>query len=351
MNEERLKAWLGLSLLYPGSGVAIHELLQHHQSDPCATLANGNSQKSLTNEQNSLIEAALAWRGPQRELLTPDSEYYPDALRRLPDAPLLLYVMGEISLLTEPQLAIVGSRTPTPGGSDNARGFAAELSRAGLLITSGLALGIDAAAHEGCLAASGKTIAVIGTGIDRVYPARHRDLAHKISLQGAIVSEFPMGTPPLKGNFPRRNRLIAGLSLGTLVVEAALSSGSLITAREALEAGREVFAIPGSIHNPLSRGCHALIRQGAKLVETAQDVLEDLGWLASALHAEQLQMTEFSTDPEHDALLEAMGFDPVNADVLVERTGYPPENVAGMLLTLELNSRIDAVPGGYLRRK
>ena len=253
---------------------------------------------------------------------------------------------GSAPLLNGKSLAIVGSRNPTPQGEANASAFAAELAAAGLSIVSGLALGIDAAAHRGAMKAGGHTIAVIGTGADRIYPARNRELAHAICEHGAILSEFPLGTPPLPGNFPRRNRLIAGLSRGCLVVEAAARSGSLITARLAADFGREVFAIPGSIHSPLSKGCHQLIRQGAKLVESAQDVLEELGWASATASA----LPAASAAQGTDALLMALGHDPCTIDVLAARAGLTPDALLAMLLQLELEGHVASLPGGRYQR-
>ncbi len=289
-----LARWLTLRRL-PGAGVGTpRELLEYFGSVENVFSANrGQLEKSLAVKREAIeailsgpdetaLKPELDWLGePQHYLLVWSDPDYPPLLRKIPDPPVMLYVMGDRKLLSRPQLAIVGSRNPTPMGRENARAFAKNLADAGLIITSGMALGIDGAAHRGALEAGGQTIAVAGTGLDRVYPSRHRDLAHDIVRHGALVSEFPLGTPPKPENFPVRNRLISGLSLGTLVVEAALQSGSLITARLATDQGREVFAIPGSIHSPQSRGCHALIRQGVKLVETAQDILEELGPLAS----------------------------------------------------------------------
>jgi DNA processing protein len=252
------------------------------------------------------------------------------------------------------QLAMVGSRNPTPGGVRTATDFAAHLARAGLVITSGLALGIDAASHAGALEAGQPTIAVMGTGLDRVYPGSHRELAHRIAEQGALVSEFPVGSQPRPENFPRRNRIISGLSLGTLVVEAASRSGSLISARCAADQGREVFAIPGSIHNPLARGCHALIRQGAKLVETAGDVVNELGALALAGTLQEVANPAAAEapalDPEYATLLDAIGFDPVPVDVLVATCGLTPAEVSSMLLQLELRGFVASSPGGLYNR-
>jgi len=242
---------------------------------------NASINVILDGVDTAAFEAELAWLSETgHHLVTWADTDYPPLLREIPAPPVVLYVIGDRQSLSHPQFAIVGSRNPTPMGRENAQAFAKTLAGAGLTITSGLALGIDGAAHRGALDAGGKTIAVVGTGLDRVYPARHRDLAYAVVQQGALVSEFPLGTPPKSENFPVRNRIISGLSLGTLVVEAAVQSGSLITARLATEQGREVFAIPGSIHSPQARGCHALIRQGAKLVETAQDILEELGPLS-----------------------------------------------------------------------
>ena len=265
----------------------------------------------------------------------------------------LLFGHGDPGLLCSPQLAIVGSRNPSVSGRQTAGEFAAHLAAVGITISSGLASGIDGAAHLGALRADGFTLAVAATGLDRVYPADHRDLAHRIAEQGVLVSEFPPGTPPRRDHFPRRNRIIAGLALGTLVVEAAVRSGSLITARLAAEQGREVFAIPGSIHNPLARGCHRLIRQGAKLVETAQDVLEELAPLlgtrssaASLSDDEPPQLRLQTLDPEYRQLLASLGHDPLPADQLIERSGLTAEAVSSMLLLLELEGYVSSAPGG-----
>jgi DNA processing protein len=262
-------------------------------------------------------------------------------------------VQGSVEALSAAQLAMVGSRSPTPAGRATAREFGAWFAGAGLTVTSGLAVGIDAASHEGALAGGGASIAVFATGLDRVYPAEHAALARRIRAAGALVSDFPPRTPPLRRHFPRRNRIIAGLSLGTLVVEAARYSGSLITARFALEYGREVFAIPGSIHSPLSRGCHQLIRDGATLVEQASDVLSQL-----RIPFSNEQLTTPSTAPEtprgldkeYEMLLDALGFEPATIDVLVARTHLPGESVASMLLILELEGRVAALPGGRYGR-
>ena len=278
-------------------------------------------------------------------------DMYPELLAGIASPPAQLYVNGDPEILHLPALAIVGSRNPTTGGAQTAFEFARHLGATGFCIVSGLAQGIDAAAHSGALAAGAPTVAFLGHGIDRVYPAANRDLARDIARRGALVSEFPLGTAPGRALFPQRNRLISGLCLGTLVVEAARRSGSLITARLAAEEGREVFAIPGSIHNPLSRGCHQLIRQGAKLVEAADDILSELAPLAGHM----LQTVDQSTgsdpspvevDAEYVKLLEAIGHDPVNADELVARSGLTIEQVSSMLLILELEGKIEKLSGG-----
>jgi DNA processing protein len=279
-------------------------------------------------------------------LIAWDDADYPRALLDIGHPPPVLFYIGRRQLLNRPTFAIVGSRHATPQGKENARQFSLALAAAGLTVASGLALGIDASAHEGALDTDASTIAVIGTGPDRVYPARNRDLARRIAERGGILSEFLPGTPPRTENFPRRNRLISGLARGVLVVEATLSSGSLITARWAGEQGREVFAIPGSIHSPFAKGCHKLIREGAKLVETAQDVLVELG-----LGAPGARRTPSPIDASDDpALLVAMGHDPVNVDQLVERTGEPAEAIVAALIRLELDERICALPGGCWQR-
>ncbi|MCP5157983.1 MAG: DNA-protecting protein DprA [Gammaproteobacteria bacterium] len=306
------------------------------------------------------VEADLAWL-EQRDnhLLALADLRYPPLLRQISYPPPLLFVHGDPDCLRTPQLAIVGTRNPTPLGRETAHRFAEHLASAGMIITSGLALGIDTAAHMGTLAnREGRTIAVMGTGLDRVYPAKNRELAHTIAERGALVSELPTGTPVAAGNFPQRNRLISGLALGVLVVEAAARSGSLITARLALDQGREVFAIPGSIHNPLAKGCHALIREGAKLVEMATDILEELGSLAVAgaiaSSADALPKVVGArvdqVDEEYRQLLVAMSDEPCGIDLLVERCGLTAEVVSSMLLILELEGYVAAVPGGFYCR-
>jgi DNA processing protein len=300
------------------------------------------------------VAADLEWLGQSGTVIVLSTEPgYPPLLRQTSGAPAALYVQGSVPLLATPQLAMVGSRSPTPAGRSTAREFAAWFARAGFTVTSGLATGIDAASHEGALKVDGATIAVFGTGLDRVYPSANRALAERIRAHGALVSELPPGSAPLKQNFPLRNRIIAGLSLGTLVVEAARDSGSLITARHALDAGREVFAIPGSIHSPLSRGCHQLIKAGAVLVEEAEDVTRELGF---SLPKERLTSAPVAAigpgelDKEYEMLLDALGFAPATIDSLVARTELPSESIASMLLILELEGRVAALPGGRYGR-
>ena len=402
MDPDELVAWLRLALT-PGVGndtarrlLAAFGLPQAIFTQTQAALGHLVSPaqaRALAQPPDALaaqVLATQAWldgaeAGMGRAVATLGDARYPAALLALEDPPLMLYLLGQVQLLDSEQksahvradqartainniafgwpdkaLALVGSRNPTPQGVQNARQFARALADAGLAVVSGLALGVDGAAHEGALAALDEgapatrlvTLAVIGTGIDRVYPRQHRALAHRIAAHGLIVSEYPLGTPPLAPNFPRRNRIIAGLSAGTLVVEAALPSGSLITARLASEQGKEVFAIPGSIHSPLSRGCHALIRQGAKLVETAQDVLEELRWpappttgsAAAALPADD------APNAQEAALLQALGADPVSLDALQARTGLDTARLQARLLELELAGRVGRLPGGLFQR-
>ena len=329
-------------------------------SDAGASHALADWLQNRRRHADAGIAAELRWLEHDAHHFVPlVSVSYPPLLAELSDAPIGLFVRGAPMALSLPQLAIVGSRNPTAGGRDNAASFAAHLARCGLAITSGLAIGIDAAAHQGALAAAGITVAVCGTGLDIDYPSANCTLADEVAVRGALVSEFPLGTPPLQANFPRRNRIISGLTLGTLVVEAAVRSGSLITARLAAEQGREVFAIPGSIHNPLARGCHQLIRQGAKLVETADDIFAELhalvGTLASAPQAAAGAAAAEAAGPvldkAYEILLDALGFEPAGVDKLVERTGLAADEVASMLLILELDGKLESRPGGqYVRR-
>lgn len=369
MDRSELGAWLRL-LETPGLGLeAARRLLAAGGSPQAALELPAAAQRELLTPKQrqalsempalwpDLLDKTWAWieANPAHSLLTLGEPDYPAALLATADPPLLLYLAGRRELLASPGLAIVGSRSPTPQGRDNAEHFAKALSQAGLTIISGLALGIDAAAHRGGLAAAASSIGVLGTGLDQIYPSRHRELAAEMLQHGLLISEYSLGTPALPPNFPRRNRIIAGLSLGCLVVEAALRSGSLITARLASEAGREVFAIPGSIHSPLSKGCHALIRQGAKLVETAQDVLEELPPQATAPAATSL----VTASSEAGALpagapaqvLAQMGFDPVSLDSLMARGGWPAHELSAHLLELELEGHVERLPGQLFQRR
>jgi DNA processing protein len=307
--------------------------------------------EAIRNPDWQLVESDLAWSGkPDQHIITLEDPSYPEQLKQIADPPPVLFVRGNPDLLSRPQIAIVGSRNPSTLGRETAFQFAKALSMHGFMICSGLALGIDAAGHEGALQGHGLTVAITGTGPDRIYPATNKKLAMQIIEQGAIVTELPPGTPAKAHHFPRRNRIISGLCRGLLVVEAAKESGSLITARLALEQNREVFAIPGSIHNPLARGCNALIREGAKLVETVQDILEELNQYY------QLDMNYAPTheqsmlDLEQQTLLNLVMYDPTSIDDLVEKTGKSVEMIASMLLILELNGYISAVAGGCYTR-
>lgn len=313
----------------------------------------------LRHDNAQQVETALAWASePGNAILTLADAAYPQLLLQTADPPCLLYVKGRCELLNRPALGMVGARAATPQGEANATAFAESFSQAGLCVVSGLASGIDAAAHRGALKGEGSTIAVVGTGADRIYPARNAALAREISQRGVVISEFALGTPPAPHNFPRRNRLIAGLSRGVLVVEAALESGSLTTARLAAEQGREVFAIPGSIHSPTARGCHSLIRQGAKLVECAGDVLEELHWapacgpdrLAPPSGAGCSDETGNEGDDESGRVLAQMGFDPVDPDALAQRTGLTADALFAILTMLELEGRISRLAGGRFQR-
>ena len=313
----------------------------------------------LKTPDTAAVERSRAWLGARdRHLVTFGSEHYPPRLAELVDAPLALWVNGaNLSLLTDAQLAIVGSRNPTSGGRDNAHAFARYLAERGLTITSGLAIGIDGAGHRGALAAAGSTIAVLGSGLDTIYPRVHAELAAVIAARGLLVSEYPPGVEPKKWHFPQRNRIIAGLTLGTLVVEATRRSGSLITARLAADYGREVFAIPGSIHNPLARGCHLLIRGGAKLVEEAADIFVELAAhlkidLATLERERANDARESATidAPEYRNVLELLGFEPRSITALSEASGLTAAELSSMLLVLELEGFVEALPGGRYSR-
>jgi DNA processing protein len=339
----------------------------------------------LQHPDPALLQSDLAWlQAPGQELIPFDDERYPALLAELPHAPAALFVAGDVDALWQPQLAVIGSRNPTAGGLENARDFAGTLARQGFTITSGLALGIDGAAHQAALDAGAMTVAVLGSGLDEVYPSTNRRLAERIRERGALVSEFPPGTHAQRSHFPSRNRIISGLSLGVLVIEAALNSGSLITARLAAEQGREVFALPGSIHNPLAKGCHRLIREGARLVETDAEILQELAPLAGRLAASLREQVagaspasdrlaallnskpwpkademlvnsgsepNLADDPDYAQLWDCLGHDPVPVDTLIASSGLTAKAVSAMLLMLELRGRVEAHPGGAFSRK
>ena len=347
IDRDELAAWLQL-LESPGVGRdGARRLLATHGS-PQAVVAAKVLAEPLASFP-ALLDATLAWLAADecRRVVTLGDPAYPNSLLETADPPLLLYAQGRIELLGADSIAIVGSRNATRQGLDNARSFAAQLSDAGFTVVSGLALGIDASAHEGGLEGAGSTVAVVGTGLDSAYPTRNRPLANRISEYGLLISEYSLGTPPLPAHFPQRNRIIAGLARATLVVEAAPQSGSLITARLANEAGRDVFAIPGSIHSPQSRGCHALIKQGAKLVESVADIIEELR--PSAVPRARRQAAPASI-AVHDPILEALGFDPLTLDALAERTGWAPAELNIRLLDLELDGRVARLPGQRFQR-
>ena len=369
MRRDELAGWLRLALTYQLGDAAARKLLAafglphaifEQDTATLAQVVDRARAEALRKEPAgfaALLDTTLQWleQDPEhRQVLTLGDPDYPAALLAMEDPPLMLYRLGMLAKAPERALAVVGSRNPTPQGLQNARRFSKAFAEARVTVVSGMALGIDGAAHDGALegapAGTVATIAVIGTGLDIVYPKQHRELAHRIAGRGMIVSEYPLGTPPLQQNFPRRNRLIAGLSQGTLVVEAALQSGSLITARLASEQGKEVFAIPGSIHSPHSRGCHALIRQGAKLVETVGDVLEELRFDVSLAPPAPPREQEEGTTSAAGGLLQAMGYDPASLDALCARTGHPVAMLQTQLLELELAGHVARMPGGLFQR-
>lgn len=357
-QDPGLASWLQLTLT-PGLGPStirgmlrqfgLPELVLARKSAELAGYAAPSVLEALYSETvRRAVAQALSWlEQPGSAIVTLADATYPRLLLEITDPPPLLYARGRLELLQRPCIAVVGSRNATAQGSANAESFARALSASGLTIVSGLALGIDAAAHRGGLAGPGSTIGVLGTGIDVVYPRSNGPLAAEMAERGLMISEFPLGTGALASNFPRRNRLISGLAQGCLVVEAALASGSLITARSAAEQGREVFAVPGSIHSPVSKGCHALIKSGAKLVESAEDVLTELGGFRASGFA---STTQSSADSDNDGLLRHMGHDPVDVDALCVRAGLSAEQVSSELLRLELAGRVAALPGGLFQR-
>ncbi len=356
-TDADLASWLRLTLT-PGVGPRTAQLLLKTFGSPEAACTAGTAALEkvvpravatalASGSREAAIERHLAWaEQPGNHVVTLADDDYPHALLEIGDPPVVLFAKGRRELIAAPSIAIVGSRNATPQGLATAKAFARALSDAGLVITSGLALGIDAAAHEGGLEGSSSTIAVTGTGLDIVYPARNRALAHRIAERGVMMSEFALGTGAIAHNFPRRNRLISGLARGVLVVEAAVKSGSLTTARFAAEQGREVFAIPGSIHSPVSRGCHALIKQGAKLVESAQDVLEEL----RIAHARPEPEAERDPEATLDPLLTHLGHDPCDLDTLAARSGLGVDVLIARLLELELEGQVASLPGGRYQR-
>ena len=359
-----LASWLQLTLT-PGLGSATLRKLLSHFGLPENVLAAGRADLArftgaqVIRELDSAavgegVQQALAWlEVPGNAIVTLADATYPSLLLEISDPPAVLYCRGRIELLNRPALAVVGSRNATAQGNGNAEQFAGSFSAAGLTIVSGLAQGIDAAAHRGGLSGEGSTIAVLGTGVDRIYPRINTPLGEEIASRGLLLSEFALGTKALAHNFPRRNRLISGLAQGCLVVEAALASGSLITARAAAEQGREIFAVPGSIHSPLSKGCHALIKSGAKLSESAEDVLSELSSFRRSGPVPNRSTMKASTEARSDAdepLLACMGFDPADVDSLCMRAGLPAEKISAELLRLELAGRVTALPGGLYQR-
>ncbi|MCB1956663.1 MAG: DNA-processing protein DprA [Rhodocyclaceae bacterium] len=356
-----LAAWLRLSLT-PGLGDAGQRSLLaafglpdqiFAASRPALARVVGDRIAAVLvdADREAAVSEHLAWAAePGHHVLTLADSGYPRDLLATADPPTVLFAKGRAELLDRTGIAIVGARSATAQGASNARAFAATLARSGLTIVSGLALGIDAAAHEGGLEGEGGTIAVIGTGPDRIYPSRNQALARRIAREGLILSEFPLGTPARRHHFPRRNRILSGLARGVLVVEAAVGSGSLITARLAAEQGREVFAIPGSIHSPLSRGCHRLIREGAKLVESAGDVLEELQWTARTTPPMTAPPPESGDTDEAGGVLAGLGYDPVDTDTLLQRSGLTADALSAILLTMELDGRITRLPGGRFQR-
>ena len=360
-QDPGLASWLQLSLT-PGLGSATLRKLLQQFGLPQAVLARRRAELSTIASPAALaaldsdpvaqsVQRALEWAAqPRHAVITLADASYPKLLLEIADPPPLLYACGRVELLQRFALAIVGSRNATQQGLANAEAFARTLSESGLTVVSGLALGIDAAAHRGGLAGPGSTVAVLGTGIDIIYPQRNSALASEIAERGLLLSEFALGTAPAAQNFPRRNRLISGLARGCLVVEAAVASGSLITARAAAEQGREVFAVPGSIHSPLSKGCHALIKSGAKLVESAEDVLTELSGFRPSGYASTREPAKRASEQVDGSLLAHMGHDPVDVDSLCLRAGLSAEQVSSELLRLELDGRVAALPGGLYQR-
>ena len=373
INEDERAFWLALHRTKGLGPVGQTKLVNAFPSVKEIFAADGHTLKTFGLNDKSItsickpdwksIRADMAWLdGPYHHMVTIDSKDYPPLLREISDPPIILFAHGRLEILKSIQIGVVGSRNPDVAGKKTADEFARELTYAGATVTSGLALGIDSCSHEGALSANGCTIAVTGNGLDMTYPARNKALAEKIVESGVLVSEFSPGTKPIPANFPRRNRIISGMSTGVLVVQAALRSGSLITARYAMEQGREVFAIPGSIHNPLTKGCHALIKQGAKLVESVNDIIEELGSLATVIIDENTSnkidvkndakndLGEEKLDVDYKVLLDSMAYDPISIDRLIELTGLTTDSVTSMLLILELRGLVISQAGGMYMR-
>jgi DNA processing protein len=362
--DARAQAWARLQISGVGPRPLVDLLRAFGSPEAILAATSGERRKVVASPAAKVLDAApdasrlaatLAWLGqPGHGIVAWDDADYPPPLLEIGDPPPVFYCLGRRELLARPALAIVGSRNATPQGIADAEAFAAALSAAGLTIVSGLAQGIDAAAHRGALREAGSSIAVVGTGLDRVYPAKNRDLAHELAARGLLISEFAPGTPPLAQNFPRRNRLVSGLARGVLVVEATLSSGSLITARLGGEQGREVFALPGSIHSPFSKGCHRLLREGAKLVETAQDVLDELRLPhapVAAAGGTRRDADDADLTGDERAVAAALGHAPAGIDAIAARTGLAAETIAAALLALELDGRAAPLPGGLWQRR
>lgn len=366
VHTDEVELWIALSLIKGLGSATLCQLLKRYGSPDAVFLASRASLREIVDDNiahailagvdQERITPTLKWLAQENNhLITLADSHYPKSLLEISAPPVILYAKGQLDLLTMPSIAIVGSRHATPQGEKNAENFAENLCRHGLCVVSGMALGIDGAAHRGAIKATGHTIAVVGTGLDIVYPAKHRELAHHIVQRGLILSEFPLATPSIPSNFPRRNRVISGLSLGCLVIEANIDSGSLITARLAAEQGREVFAIPGSIHSPVSKGCHLLIKQGAKLVESIDDIMAEIRWSITSvsppdISSNGLMPERANTACEANTVLDSMGYDPTDFEQLIVSTGLTTSTISTMLTLLELEGRIATLAGGKYQR-
>jgi DNA processing protein len=359
LNEVAL--WVALNQINGLGNAGLYQLLTKFGSPENIFSAGISQLKSVVSDEIATtihqgirqenIQATLEWLDKEHaHIITLGDRHYPEQLLQISNPPVILYALGDLQLLSHPAIAIVGSRNATPQGEKNAESFSKDLCDQGFCIISGMALGIDGAAHRGALKSNGATIAVVGTGLDIVYPAKHRELAHQIASNGLILSEFPLGTPSKAQNFPRRNRIISGLSLGCLVIEANIDSGSMITARLAAEQGREVFAVPGSIHSPVSKGCHQLIKQGAKLVESSADIIEELKNVIPTHSPIGPMAHKGQNTPESNSILALMGFDPTSFESLLSASGLTPETLSSMLMLLELEGKVAALAGGKYQR-